>query len=40
MIQITSKQFIAGVVQNSAEITGVTANRAAANLIEAIVNEL
>ena len=40
MIQIPSRAFIADVIQNSAEITGVTANRAAADLIEAIVNEL
>ena len=35
-----SKAFIADVIQNSAEITGVAANRAAADLIEAIVEEL
>jgi DNA-binding protein HU-beta len=35
-----SKAFIADVIQNSAEITGVAANRAAADLIEAIVKEL
>ena len=31
-----SKAFIAEVIQNSAEITGVAANRAAADVIEAI----
>jgi DNA-binding protein HU-beta len=35
-----SKAFIAEVIQNSAEITGVTANRTAADLIEAIVKEI
>ncbi len=35
-----SKAFIAAVIQNSAEITAVAANRAAADLIEAIVKEL
>jgi DNA-binding protein HU-beta len=35
-----SKAFIADVIQNSAEITGVAASRAAADLIEAIVKEL
>jgi DNA-binding protein HU-beta len=35
-----SKAFIADVIQNSAEITGVAANRAAADVIEAIVKEL
>ena len=35
-----SKAFIAEVIQNSAEITGVAANRAAADLIEAIVKDL
>ena len=35
-----SKAFIADVIQNSAEITGVAANRAAKDLIEAIVKEL
>ena len=35
-----SKAFIADVIQNSAEITGIAANRAAADLIEAIVKEL
>ena len=35
-----SKAFIAEIIQNSAEITGVAANRAAADLIEAIVKEL
>jgi DNA-binding protein HU-beta len=35
-----SKAFIAEVIQNSAEITGVAANRAAADLIEAIVKEM
>ncbi len=37
---IMSKAFIAAVIQNSAEITAVAANRAAADLIEAIVKEL
>jgi DNA-binding protein HU-beta len=40
MIWIMSKAFIAEIIQNSAEITGVAANRAAADLIEAIVKEL
>ena len=35
-----SKAFIAEVIQNSAEITGVAANRAASDLIEAIVKEM
>jgi DNA-binding protein HU-beta len=35
-----SKAFIAEVIQSSAEITGVAANRAAADLIEAIVQEM
>lgn len=35
-----SKAFIAEVIQSSAEITGVAANRAAADVIEAIVKEL
>ena len=35
-----SKAFIAEVIQNSAEITGVAANRTAADVIEAIVKEL
>ena len=35
-----SKAFIAEIIQNSAEITGVAANRAAADLIEAIVKEM
>ena len=35
-----SKAFIAASIQNSAEITAVAANRAAADLIEAIVKEL
>ena len=35
-----SKAFIAEVIQNSAEITGVSANRAATDLIEAIVKEM
>jgi DNA-binding protein HU-beta len=35
-----SKAFIADVIRNSAEITGVAANRAAADVIEAIVKEL
>jgi DNA-binding protein HU-beta len=35
-----SKAFIAEVIQNSAEITGVAANRAAADLIDAIVKDL
>jgi DNA-binding protein HU-beta len=35
-----SKAFIADVIRNSAEITGVAAKLAAADLIEAIVKEL
>jgi DNA-binding protein HU-beta len=35
-----SKAFIAAVIQESTEITGVAANRAAAELIEAIVKEM
>ncbi len=35
-----SKAFIAEVIQSSAEITGVAANRAAADVIEAIVREM
>ena len=35
-----SKAFIAEVIQNSAEITGVAANRTAAELIDAIVKEM
>lgn len=35
-----SKAFIANVIQSSASITGVAANRAAADVIEAIVAEL
>ena len=35
-----SKAFIAEVIQNSAEITGVAANRTAAELIDAVVKEL
>jgi DNA-binding protein HU-beta len=35
-----SKAFIAEVIQNSAEITGVAADRAATDLIEAIVKDL
>ena len=35
-----SKAFIAAAIQNSAEITAVAANLAAADLIEAIVKEL
>jgi DNA-binding protein HU-beta len=35
-----SKAFIAEVIQNSAEITGVAANRTASDLIEAIVKEM
>ena len=38
--QIMSKAFIAEIIQGSAEITGVAANKAAADLIEAIVKEL
>lgn len=35
-----SKAFITAVIQSSTEITGVAANRAATDLIEAIVKEL
>jgi DNA-binding protein HU-beta len=35
-----SKAFIAEIIQNSAEITGVAANRTAAELIDAIVKEM
>jgi DNA-binding protein HU-beta len=35
-----SKAFIAETIKNSAEMTGVAANRAAADVIEAIVKEL
>ena len=35
-----SKAFIASVIQGSTEITGVAANRAATDLMEAIVREL
>lgn len=35
-----SKAFIADIIQSSAEITGVAANQAAADVIEAIVKEL
>lgn len=35
-----SKAFIADIVKNSADITGVAANRTAADLIDAIVKEL
>ena len=35
-----SKAFIASVLQDSAELTGVAANRAASDLIDAIVKEL
>ncbi|WP_284948190.1 HU family DNA-binding protein [Acidisoma cladoniae] len=35
-----SKAFIASVLQESAELTGVAANRAAADLIAAIVKEM
>jgi DNA-binding protein HU-beta len=35
-----SKAFIAAVIQSSAEITGVAANRVAADLIDAIVKEM
>jgi DNA-binding protein HU-beta len=35
-----SKKFIADVIQESAELTGVAANRAATDLIEAIVKEM
>jgi nucleoid DNA-binding protein len=37
---IVSKAFIASVIRGSTEITGVAANRAATDLIEAIVREL
>jgi DNA-binding protein HU-beta len=35
-----SKAFIAEIIQSSAEITGVAANKAAADVIDAIVKEL
>jgi DNA-binding protein HU-beta len=35
-----SKAFITDVIQNSAEITGVAAKRAAEDLVEAIVKEM
>lgn len=35
-----SKAFIAETIKNSAEITGTAANKAAADVIEAIVKEL
>jgi DNA-binding protein HU-beta len=35
-----SKAFITEVIQNSAEITGVAANRTAADLIDAIVQSM
>ena len=35
-----SKAFIADVLQNSAEITGVAASRTAADVIDAIVKEM
>jgi DNA-binding protein HU-beta len=35
-----SKAFLASVIQESADLTGVAANRAAADLIAAIVKEL
>jgi DNA-binding protein HU-beta len=35
-----SKAFIARTIQNSAELTGTAANRAAGDLMEAIVKEL
>jgi DNA-binding protein HU-beta len=35
-----SKAFIAQVLQNSAELTGTAANRAAGDLMEAIVKEM
>lgn len=35
-----SKAFIAGVLQESAELTGAAANRAAGDLMDAIVKEL
>jgi len=35
-----SKKFIAQVIQDSAELTGVAANRVATDLIEAIVTEM
>ena len=37
---LKSKAFIASVIQESLECTGVAANRAAASLIDAIVHEL
>jgi DNA-binding protein HU-beta len=39
-IIVMSKAFIASVLQESLECTGVAANRAAASLIDAIVREL
>jgi DNA-binding protein HU-beta len=38
--QIMSKAFIASVIQNSAEIPAVAANRVAGDVIEAIVKEI
>jgi DNA-binding protein HU-beta len=35
-----SKAFIASIIQESAELTGAAANRAAGDLLEAIVREL
>jgi DNA-binding protein HU-beta len=35
-----SKAFLAEIIQNSAEITGVAAHRAASDLIEAIIKDL
>jgi DNA-binding protein HU-beta len=35
-----SKAFIAEIIQNSTDITGVAANKAAADVIDAIVKEL
>ena len=35
-----SKAFIAGVIQDSAELTGAAANRATADVIAAVVKEL
>jgi DNA-binding protein HU-beta len=35
-----SKAFIASIIQESAELTGASANRAAGDLMEAIVREL
>ena len=35
-----SKAFIAAVLQESAELTGVAANRAATDVVHAIINEL